>query len=181
MTGIITEKDLFSKLDGKNILLDTCCLIHATKQPELIGKLLRDIKSSGASLFTIPIINLEFLRDVGTIEDFKKRQIFLNEITEGMVFPVETKLNDIPEFPMVMKNVHAKTSLADYLLVASLVIHHDVLLMTENHQDMPLGILDRISIMSFDNNNGIKTFGLYQINSDKYIRSVEKILGELVE
>lgn len=178
MNGIITEDSIFSKLAGKNVVLDTCCLVHGSKLPNLIGKFFKDIKQHDGSFFTIPIVNLEFLRGVESITDYEKRHRFLIEITDGLTFPIEKKLDDIPEFPIVMRNIQSKVDLADYLLVACLVSHPEVFLLTENHHHMPMAILDRVSIISFDNDKDIKTLGLYQLNQSKYDKVAKNILAK---
>ena len=175
MNGTIAEKDIISDLSESLLCVDTCCLIHATKQISLIGKFLFDLRDSGCVIFTIPIVNLEFLRNVDTIKAFADRKKFLNELTKGVTYPIEKYLDAIPEYPLVMGKIKCNPDLADYLQIASLVKHPETYLLTENHQHMPLSILDRESIIAFDNNNGIKVFGLYKLNKEKYDNTVKTI------
>ena len=176
---LIADKDLFSELREKYLLLDTCCLIHATKQPELVGKFIKELGDKGCTLVVTPAVKLEFLRGADSFDAIRAREKYF-AFLKTVVYPIEKYLDKIPEFSVVIQKASGGNTieLSDYLLVASLVIHPEMYLLTENHRHMPMAILDRISVITWDNDKDIKNLGLYKLNGDKYESAVSDILKQ---
>jgi len=177
VTKVIAEAATFSELNGKHILLDTCCLIHATKQPESVGKFLSKLKDNGCDLLVTPAVRLEFLRGADSFPSLRAREKYLTFIAN--LYPIEEYLQRIPEYPVVMQKVfgNGPVQLCDYLLIACLVVHPEIYLLTENHNHMPMGILDRPNIVTWDNGKDIKNIAFYKLNEERYQATVSKILA----
>lgn len=177
MNKLIANKDIFSDLQFKHILLDTCCLIHATRQAELVGKFLKDLRKSECDLLVVPTVKLEFLRGADSFLSLRAREKYLAFIAN--LYPIERYLDLIPEYPIVMQKVFGNKTieLSDYLLIASLVNHPEMYLLTENHNHMPMGILDRTHVVTWDNDKDIKNLAFYRLNKEKYESVVSKILA----
>lgn len=179
MNRLIAGADIFSELKDKHILLDTCCLIHATQQPELLGKFLRELKEKGCDLLITPAVKLEFLRGADSFVSLRAREKYL--AFAANLYPIEAYLGLIPEFPVVMQKVFGNRpiELSDYLLIACLVNHPKMYLLTENHNHMPLGILERTNIVTWDNDKDIKNVAFYRLNEERYQEVVSKILAPI--
>lgn len=69
-------------------------------------------------------------------------------------------------------------SYTDFLLCTCLYKFSRSFLLTENHSDCPLDILDRLHVITIDTEKDIRNYGIYKLSIDKYKLAAQKIINQ---
>jgi hypothetical protein len=167
-------EELTPQLEGAFLFFDTSSLIAILEIPELL-KIFEDLKNSHSVAFvTIKSVVFEFTR-ANNLASYNARTNFLNGFLT--VYPIEQYLSSLQETVITLhKTVGAHLSYPDFLLYCSLIKVYQSYLVTENHKDFTPVILNRLAVITVDDEKSyIRNTGIYQIASDKYLKVAKKI------
>lgn len=175
---IIYDNNLISKFENETLFLDTSTLILSFASDKKFLKLLYDLKRVNCSLLTIPSVFFEFTRGSDSLLKYNER---VNFFTEGLgikTYPIERQLDDIGEFIVVFQKIAPNTiSYTDFLLCCCLYKFKGCGVLTENHKDFPISILDRDEIITVDtNDNQIRNSAIYKLSPEKFEKASASIL-----
>lgn len=170
---IYYDSDLISELSNQYLFLDTNALINAFSHQQEFGELLKSLKDRKCALITIPSVVFEFTRS-DNLEIYKKRAEYLSTLVD--VYPIEKNLNEIEDGLFVLQKLGGRMSYTDFLLCACLYKFREAYLITENHKDLPLSILDRRFIITIDNGKEIRNTAIYKLSKEKLDKAVLNIL-----
>jgi len=121
-----------------------------------------------------------FIRGSNTIEEYKKRQAFIEEIVET-VLPIEpTLIKEVKNVMLTYRNFGRNTAITDFFLSGTLKRYGKVFLMTGNNKDFPTVIFDREGIITNDISKEPKFYGIYKFSENKHA-SILKTLLEIEE
>lgn len=132
------------------------------------------MKKSGCTFLTIPSVLFEFTRGTESIQDFNKRAKFITDFSS--IYPVEKHLEDLEDLTVVLQRIQGQMSYTDFLLIACLYKFPKAFLISANHKDCPLDILDRKYIITVDTGKDIRNYGIYQFSTEKFNKAAERIL-----
>lgn len=177
-------EDLKSIL-GKYILLDTNVLIDSAKFPEDFSIFYNFLQENNIISILDPTIRLEFIRGAQTRKDKELFEVFLNETvgSDRIELKPSEKIFGIAEnIALITAQVNnAKMDLGDCLIAAQMAsIKTDLLIATQNHQDFPAALFDRlhVEIIPVSETGKIKTVGIYKMNKGNYEILSRKILND---
>lgn len=168
---ILYSLDLASDLSNSSLFLDTNILIGFLNNQEL-QKLFQ--KKLRCNFITIPSVVFEFTRGSDTTEAFNERRMFIDKLCT--VYPIEKHLEELRELTIVLQRLRGNASYTDFLLTACLYKFTRSFLLTENHKDFPVEILDRKHLISIDMEKEIRNYGIYQLSIPKFNNIADKIL-----
>lgn len=171
---IFYPQTLLSELAHSDLFLDTNTFIGAISFPELFEELIKQLKDNGCAYVTIPSVVFEFTRGTESIQDFNKRAEFIASLSS--IYPIERHLDDLEDLTVVLQKIQGHTSYTDFLLIACLYKFSKSFLISANHKDCPLDILDRKFVITVDTDKDIKNYGIYQFSMDKFNKAAESIL-----
>lgn len=164
-----------SELKNSDLFFDTNTFIASISIPEIFGSLFETLKSNYCAFLTIPSVVFEFTRGTESIQDFDKRSEFIDSLVEA-VYPIEKHIEDLRDLTVVLQRIKGDIHYTDFLLIACLYKFPKAFLISANHKDCPLDILDRKFIITVDTDKDIKNYGIYQFSLEKFNRAAERIL-----
>lgn len=167
---------LIAELSNKFLFFDNNSLVHIIAYEKLFSPLVTNLREKGCEFVTIPSVKFEFSR-TNTIEGFNKRTKFLQ--TFAATYPIEKHMGEFSDLILVLQKINGTMSYTDFLLYCCLYKFPTSFLLTENHNDFITTILDRIDLITIDNDTkSVKSLGLYKFSKEKYEKAAEKILKE---
>lgn len=167
--------DLVSDLNQADLFFDTTALIASITFPKELSDFFKKLTTVNCTFLTIPSVLFEFTRGVDTIAGFNNRTTFLHGMISA-IYPIERHLNEFRDLIVVLQRVRGKMSYTDFLLCCCLYKFPKAYLVSENHNDMPLEVLDRNSVLTIDKENEIRNWGIYKFSFTKYEIAAENIL-----
>lgn len=173
MTKIVFSKDLISELNQDWLFLDTTTFIAAINYQDEFSSLFHDLKLNSCEFLTIPSVLFEFTRGSNTKTHFNTRTKFVNDLAN--IFPIERHLEKLETEIIIAQKFCSTASYTDFLLVMCLIKFPQSFLITENHKDMPMALLERKHIITLDTNNQIRNQAIYQVNQKRYQQQLKKI------
>lgn len=168
---ILYNQGLLSDLSSTNLFLDTNSLKAFSSIQEIQELFKTTLK---CHFITIPSVVFEFTRGSDTPEIFNKRVGFIAELCT--VYPIERHLEGLQELIIVLQRLRGNASYTDCLLTACLYRFNSAFLLTENHKDFPLEILDRKHLITIDTGREIRNYGVYQLSTLKFNKAADNIL-----
>lgn len=165
---------LLIELSHKDLFFDTNTFIGAISFPEIFEAFIKDLKNVGCSYLTIPSVVFEFTRGTESIQDFNERTKFITDLSS--IYPIERHLESLENLTVVLQRIQGHISYTDFLLIACLYKFPKSFLISANHKDCPLDILDRKFIITVDTEKEIRNYGIYQFSSDKFNKAASSIL-----
>lgn len=172
--SLFYPQTLVSELSHRDLFVDTNTFIGAISHPNIFDNLFKDLKESGCTFLTIPSVVFEFTRGTDSIQDFNKRTKFITNFSS--IYPVEKHLEDLEDLTVVLQRIQGQMSYTDFLLIACLYKFPKAFLISANHKDCPLDILDRKFIITIDTDKDIRNYGIYQFSPEKFDRAANNIL-----
>lgn len=169
------KSTLVSELKNSDLFLDTNTFIAYNFFPEIFEELFDELKKNSCAFLTIPSVVFEFTRGTGTIADFNKRSEFIDSLV-NTVYPIEKHIEDLRDLIIVLQKIKGDIHYTDFLLLACLYKFPKSYLISANHKDCPLEILDRKHIITVDTDKEIRTYGIYQISLEKFNKAAHSIL-----
>lgn len=169
------DLSIVSELKNSDLFFDTNTFIASISIPDIFGKFLEELKSNGCAFLTIPSVVFEFTRGTDSIVDFDKRSEFIDSLVDT-VYPVEKHIEDLRDLIIVLQRIKGDIHYTDFLLLACLYKFPKSFLISANHKDCPLEILDRKFILTIDTDKEIRNYGIYQFSMEKFNKAAEKIL-----
>lgn len=169
------DLSLISELKNSNLFFDTNTFIASISIPEIFGNLFESLKSNSCAFLTIPSVMFEFTRGTESISDFDKRSEFIDSLAEA-VYPIEKHIEDLRDLIVVLQRIKGDIHYTDFLLIACLYKFPKSFLISANHKDCPLDILNRKFIITVDTDKEIRNYGVYQFSLEKFNKAAEKIL-----
>lgn len=161
------------------VFLDTNVFIDAYNNPELFRKEFDNLKDNGHVLLTLNTVALEFLKGSRSIQEYKKKQEFMNNIIE-MIFSFTKDAEDMAlKLAIIFQSPGGNTAITDFYLGAILMKFQSLgssCVLTKNHKDFPTTIFDRLSLLTIQGEKDVQVFGYYKFNRSKYSEILEKIL-----
>lgn len=171
---IYYPQTLLTDLTNSDLFFDTNTFIGAISFPEIFENLIKELKNAGCSYLTIPSVVFEFTRGTQSIQNFNKRAKFITDLS--VVYPIERYLDGLEDLTVVLQKIQGHISYTDFLLLACLYKFPKSFLMSVNHQDCPLDILDRKFVITVDTDKDIKNYGIYQFSMEKFNKAAASIL-----
>lgn len=168
------------ELKDKWLFLDNSSLIAIVSHEELFTQILSLLSENNVALTIIPPILFEFTR-TDSISAYNKRVNFIKNNLHADNFPVEKYIQSFKDLTLVLQKTNGKISYPDFLLYCSLYkFSGKAFLLTENHKDFTLAILDRVDVITIDNDSSqIRNLGIYAFSMDKYEKAARSILSAL--
>ena len=173
MTRIVSSDGLISSLKDAWLFIDTSSLVAAFNYKDEFSTLFKDLSDKNCTFLTIPSVLFEFTRGSDTRKVFNTRTEFVTDLTN--LYPIDRHLDKLEQQIILIQKLAPRTSHTDFLLIMCLLKFPPAHLLTENHKDMPLAILDRIHIITIDTDNQIRNQAIYQLNQQKYRRQLAKL------
>lgn len=173
---ILHDPNLPSDLANSNLFIDTNSFIAIAHFEELYIDILNKIEKEDCALLTIPSVLFEFTRGAQTIKEFNERTSFVSSLVKN-IYPIEKHLSELTEFTVVLQRLAGNASYTDFLLCACLYKFPSSFLLTGNHKDFPISILNRKHLITVDTDSEIRTYGIYQLSKEKFNKLALKILG----
>lgn len=170
---IIYTPNLVETLSNKNIIIDTCSIIEASKNDDFLNFLFQLGDKKCTFLSVKPVWN-EFLAAADSGEEYKTLKEFLKKLDIAFLPNVEQKLNEEGEyFSIAMRRSKVKNpSYVDRLLlfVPYMYKHsiEEMFVMTSNHKDVPREFYDRVGFIVWDNDADFRQIGVYQLNLERF-------------
>lgn len=171
---ILHDPNLVSSLNHKWLFLDANSFVAALYYNDPFGNLLIDLKNQGCALVTIPSVLFEFTRGAKSVKDFIKRSNFIQNL--ATIYPIQNHLEQLMEFTVVCQRVNPQISFTDFLLIACLYKFPNSYVLTENHKDFSLDILERQFIITFDTGKDVRNHAIYRLSKIKFNKAVAAIL-----
>lgn len=171
---ILHDPNLVSSLNHKWLFLDANTFVAALYYNDPFGNLLIDLKNQGCALVTIPSVLFEFTRGSKSVKDFIKRSDFIQNLAS--IYPIQNHIKQLMEFTVVCQRVNPQISFTDFLLIACLYKFPDSYVLTENHKDFSLDILNRQFIISLDTGKDIRNHAIYRLSKIKFDKAAAAIL-----
>lgn len=165
---------LLTELTNSYLFLDTNTFIGAISFPEIFEDLIKSLKDVGCVYLTIPSVVFEFTRGTESVRDFNKRTKFITDLS--FIYPIEKQLNSLENLTIILQKIQGSVSYTDFLLIACLYKFPKAFLISANHKDCPLDILDRKFVITVDTDKEIRNYGIYQISLEKFNKAAENIL-----
>lgn len=169
------ESNLVSELKSSNLFFDTNTFIASISITDIFGKLFEELKNNDCAFLTIPSVVFEFTRGTDTIADYDKRFEFIDSLVDT-IYPVEKHINDFRDLVIVLQRIKGDIHYTDFLLLACLYKFPKSFLISANHKDCPLDILDRKFVITVDTDKDIRNYGIYQFSMEKFNKAAERIL-----
>lgn len=171
---IYYNKTLISNFGLGYLFLDTSSLIAIINYEKLFSDFLAEIEQTKRTLVTIPSIIFEFTR-TDSIDTFNTRVKFINKYVQ--IYPIEKHLEQFRPLIPILQKVNGKMSYSDFLLYCCLHHFNGSLLLTENHKDFLISILNREMLITLDiDDPTIRNTAIYSFNYEKYEKAAEGIL-----
>lgn len=180
----MSSKDLV-QIQDKFILLDTNVIIDSTKFPEEFGSFYKLLSDRSVTPILDHTTRLEFVRSAKTKSDKQNYENFLNLIfsNDRIEMPPSLKLFGIAEniSLIVSRMENNSIELGDSLISAQLANgkSQNLFLATENHQDFPSCLFERLHLeIVYLPNGKIKTVGIYKFLKENYEKLSFDLLGD---
>ena len=160
------------------LFLDTSAIILIVSYQSLFEDTLLAFKKIGVAFTIIPSIKFELLR-TDSLENQLKRSDFMDRYCQ--IYPIERHLQDFNNLISVIHKISRNSSYPDFLLYCCLYkFLNKSYLLTANHKDFKTSILDRVSLITIDNETEeMKSLGIYSFSSNKYEKAAKKIIKEM--
>lgn len=171
---ILYPPNLIVEIANSDLFLDTNTFIGAISFPELFEEFFKQLKNNGCVYLTIPSVVFEFTRGVESIQAFNKRAEFITSLSS--IYPIERHLNDLESLTIVLQRIQGSISYTDFLLLACLYKFPTSYLISANHKDCPLDILDRKFVITVDTEKDIRNYGIYKFSLEKFNKAAENML-----
>lgn len=175
---ILHDSTLINNLKDSNLFLDANVFIGALSPNSPIADLLKNLSLNDCAFLSIQSVLFEFTRGADSIETFNKRSKFITEDLKTTIYPIEKELDKLEDLIVVLQKIKSDASYTDFLLTACLYKFPKAFLLTENHKDFPLEILDRKHLITIDTGRQIRNYAIYQFSLEKYSKAAENILKE---
>ena len=169
--NILHSPTLTSELSNSNLFLDTNAIKGLLNIQEMLTLFKVELE---CSFTTIPSVVFEFTRGSETPGVFNERREFIDRL--GNVYPIEKHLEELQELIIVLQRLGGNASYTDFLLTACLHQFRNSFLLTEDHKDFPLEILDRKHLITVDTGKEIRNYGIYQWSISKFDKAADNIL-----
>ena len=171
---ILHDPKLVSELEDKFLFIDTNTLIAIVNNKNFL-EIFYEWKSKSCAFVTIPSVLFEFTRGTDSIAAFNQRVSFIKQIGVG-IYPIERFLDQTKDLTVVLQKIRGNLSYTDFLLIVSIYKFPTSYLITENHKDFPIEILDRKFIITLDNDKDIRNYGIYCFSNEKFDKAAARIL-----
>ena len=161
------------------LFFDNSALVALINHEDVFGKLINEFRELRCSFAIIPSLFFEFTR-TDSVANYNKRVHFLKNHID-MIYPVEKDNAQLKELTVVLQRVKPQLSYTDFLLHCCMYKFRDKgFVITENHRDFSLELLDRKYIITVedDKNSQIRNTAIYSLNIDKFNKAAENILKE---
>jgi len=152
--------------------------LSSTSKGNFLIKFPNELQNVDCSFITIPSVLFEFTRGGGNLRDFNKRLKFITQDLKVTIYPIERYLDNLEDLIVVLQKIKPSAGYTDFLLSACLYKFSNAFLMTENHKDFPLEIMDRTHLVTFDMEKEIRNYGIYNLSAEKYTKAAKNILME---
>lgn len=172
------QSQISNQLTGYHIFLDTNVFIDAYDKARNFSDLFNQLKNKNNTLLTINSVLLKFLRGSRSNQEYNKKKEFIHQIIDS-VFTITKDAEDLAlQLSLIYQSPGNSTSVTDFYLAAVLgkYVEDRVCVMTKNHKDFPLALLDRIEKVLIENERDIQVFAFYKFNNEKYQRLIEHII-----
>jgi len=152
--------------------VDTCFIIDAslsTEQGETIyAELRRILQEENNHLLSVYPVALEYLKGTNLISEFQSKKAFLDDLVETWL-PVDvTTIEKAYDLAQIYRRFGKDVSSTDFVLGATLARYPNTYLLTKDHDDFPVRIFDRVSVLPMQHKNGgVDTYGLFKYSEDK--------------
>lgn len=174
---IYFQESLLSENKIKYLFLDNTTLILFLNYIQEFSDFIAKLKSNGCVFLTISSVVFEFSR-TDSIEGYNKRISFLETYVDT-IYPIEKHKKDFTDLILILQKIKGKLSYSDFLLYCCLYKFPDAHLITENHSDFSVQILDRTNILSIDTQDDqIRNTATYTFSKEKYANIAEKLLKQ---
>ncbi|MBP5205122.1 hypothetical protein J6Z37_02375 [Candidatus Saccharibacteria bacterium] len=164
----IVNHEYLGGLKNKNLLIDTTALVDASRDNKsAMLNYFKMLKSVGCGLVIIPDAYYEFIRGARTTEQRQKYVNFFNDL-DILTVPLTGQILSNEEnqrFSIAYSQEAKHASITDYMLCVALYHYRGrgMKLLTANHKDMPSSLLERESLIAYDQGDEIRTHAIYGI------------------
>lgn len=155
----------------KWLLFDTCIIksVYNKQHPQLIGFL--DLLNKTYDSYINKYCYLEFIRIAREPHEKVKIETFLERDFEILRNPKDLFANCKEIYPLYSRFNLGKTqiSIVDIINLTFLSRYEDLYLITFDHKDYPIQLLDRVEIGHIDLGTDIQTWAIYKFNKHKFL------------
>lgn len=165
---IIKSSELLSVIKDSHILLDTSVFIDAFNNPKDFAEFFNELKENGATLVTLKVVLIEFIRGALSADKFAEKQKYIEDIIDTYL-PVSTDAVDKTVELAKLYGEDGKTpSVTDFLLGGTIMQYRrgSLLLMTSDAGDFPLNVFNLDAFISIVGRKTIKTCGFYSLQNN---------------
>lgn len=164
---VLNYPDLLSIIKEKHILLDTTVFIDAFLNPVDFIQFLEKLKINHATLVTIDVVAIEFLKGAQDKKKFEEKKKHVEEIIDTYL-PVTNKIiKDAIELTNMYHLDGKSVNATDFTLGAVLMSYpENIFLMTRNTNDFPTNIYNLVTCFNIVHRKGIFAYGLYEFKKD---------------
>lgn len=161
---IITPPDFFQIFKEKHLLLDTSVFIDSFLNPTEFGKFFNKLKTNGATLVSLDVVKIEFLKGAIDSAKFKEKGEFFDQIVDARLPITNDTLLNLYKLVEVYKEDGKSLSVTDLFLGVILTQYkNNLFLMTKNTTDFPTNIFNLFSYLNISYRKGLHTYGIYNV------------------
>lgn len=184
---MIFDESLKKELKGKTALFDTCVLsrIRNNVKNSDVQNFLQTLDELNCKSSIHDWIKLEFLRDVNKNTELVERKFFVEALCQEFSLPIT---QDMYKDATVLSYIYVghqnekgskKVEIVDLMSSVFLKKYNNqvgLVLITENHQDFPLTIHNRIGTLVLDVGKTVATLGFYRVDVNKWKKEEKTLL-----
>ncbi len=177
--NIIHTPNLLKNLANKDVVVDTCAIIEASKNDAFLD-LLYELKRQNCTLLSVFPVQNEFLAVASNQQEYNELKKFLEDL-DITFLPrnIEHKFEDKGKsFSIALRRSKVrKPSYVDRLLLSIPYLYKHVAdsiyVMTSNHRDVPLEFFNLTDYVVWNKKDGFSEIGLYQFDQTKFNEIVD--------
>jgi len=182
MKSLLTQEELFNRLNFTHILIDSCIWLEYYEYTEAFEPLIKYLQAVHCNILTLPIIKFEVLRSQN-LENYQRLNTIIDDYALNFTgYKDKTITEEALNIARIYKkNSHTSASFIDcYMISIILSLQKSPFILTENHKDFTSLLFDPIYIhpVPIQTKNGtlkIYTPCIYEFNKTKYSKELAKL------
>jgi predicted nucleic acid-binding protein len=120
-------------------------------------------------------ILLELLKNSKSKKDYDKKALLYVGLVDADL-PLDVKaIEAAQEMAIAYGSMGKDPSFADFILAGSIKRYNKTYLLTANHKDFPIEIMDRVSNFSLEIGSDVRGFAIYGYSEAKYLERLRRL------
>jgi len=157
-------------------VIDACVILDLlflpTGEQNIFKKILSD---NNVALVANSAIRLEVLKNSKSEAAYKKKKNFYASLVRAEL-PIDANtLKEAHSMAFAYDSLAPGASFSDLVLAGTIKRYPNTFLLTSNHKDFPVEVLDRVSGFTIEVGREIRALAIYSYNQDKFATAVARL------